>query len=39
MNENLNEMMEWGASTIDLLKEVGFTEEEISEVLESLADE
>lgn len=33
MNENLNEMMKWGASTIDILKEVGFTEEEITEAL------
>lgn len=33
MEEMLNEMMEWGASTIDLLKEAGLTSEEITEVL------
>lgn len=33
MEEMLNEMMEWGASTIDLLMEAGLTPEEITEAL------
>lgn len=33
MEEMLREMMEWGASTIDLLMEAGLTPEEITEVL------
>ena len=33
MEEMLNEMMEWGATTIDLLMEVGLTPEEITEAL------
>lgn len=33
MEEMLNEMMEWGASTVDLLMEAGLTPEEIAEAL------
>ena len=33
MEEMLNEMMEWGTSTIDLLQEAGLTPEEITETL------
>lgn len=33
MEAMLNEMMEWGASTIELLMEAGLTPEEIAEVL------
>ena len=33
MEEILREMMEWGASTIDLFKEAGLTPEEIAEAL------
>lgn len=33
MEEMLNEMMEWGASTVDLLMEAGLTPEEITEAL------
>lgn len=33
MEEMLNEMMEWGASTIELLMEAGLTSEEIAEAL------
>lgn len=33
MGAILNEMMEWGASTIELLREAGLTEEEVAEVL------
>lgn len=33
MEEMLREMMEWGASTIELLKEAGLTPEEIAEAL------
>ena len=33
MNEILKEMQAWGASTIELLREAGLTEEEVAEVL------
>lgn len=33
MDEMLREMMEWGASTIELLMEAGLTSEEIAEAL------
>lgn len=33
MEAILNEMIEWGASTIELLMEAGLTPEEIEEVL------
>lgn len=33
MDAMLKEMMEWGASTIELLMEAGLTPEEIAEVL------
>lgn len=33
MEEMLKEMTEWGASTIELLKEAGLTPEEIAEAL------
>lgn len=33
MDEMLREMMEWGASTIELLMEAGLTPEEIAEAL------
>jgi hypothetical protein len=33
MEAILNEMMEWGASTIELLREAGLTPEEITEAL------
>ena len=33
MDEMLNEMMEWGASTIELLMEAGLTPEEIAKAL------
>ena len=31
--EAIYEMMKWGASTIELLKEAGLTEEEVAEAL------
>lgn len=33
MNEILKEMQKWGASTIELLREAGLTEEEVAEAL------
>lgn len=33
MNEILKEMQAWGASTIELLREAGLTEEEVAEAL------
>jgi len=33
MDAMLKEMQEWGASTIELLREAGLTEEEVAEVL------
>lgn len=33
MDAMLKEMQEWGASTTELLREAGLTEEEVAEVL------